>query len=103
MGEDMIWYLQWIGCAFGIIGASLLALNNAHSGWGFVAFLGSNTSWILFGVLTEAPGLVFMQIAFTATSVLGIYRWLLSKPENFRMRKSMVERVPRQSAFDKHA
>ncbi|CAB1371177.1 conserved membrane protein of unknown function (plasmid) [Denitratisoma oestradiolicum] len=84
----MDWYLQWIGCAFGVLGAWLLALNNARSGWGFVAFLASNVCWILFGILTNAPGLIFMQVAFTATSLLGIYRWMLAKPRDFRARKS---------------
>lgn len=80
------WYLQWIGCAFGVFGAFLLALNSRLSGWGFVSFLASNACWIVFGVLTDAPGLIFMQVAFTATSLLGIYRWMLAKPD-FRARK----------------
>lgn len=94
-------YLQWIGCAFGVFGALLLALNNRLSGWGFVSFLASNVCWIGFGVMTDAPGLIFMQVAFTATSLLGIYRWMLAKPvpnnvnvaqspnitQNFRKRK----------------
>lgn len=79
-------YLQWIGCAFGVLGALMLALNNRLSGWGFVSFLASNVCWIGFGVMTDAPGLIFMQVAFTATSLLGIYRWMLAKPD-FRARK----------------
>lgn len=75
------WYLQWVGCAFGVFGAFLLALNSPLSGWGFVFFLASNACWIVFGVLTDAPGMVFMQVAFTATSLLGIYRWMLAKPK----------------------
>lgn len=68
--------LQWIGCFFGVLGAGLLALNNSRSGWGFVAFLISNFIWIAYGILTHAAGLVVMQIAFTVTSVIGIYCWL---------------------------
>ena len=37
--------------------------------------------------MTDAPGLIFMQVAFTATSLLGIYRWMLAKPV-FRARKT---------------
>lgn len=69
--------LEWSGCAFGLLGAGLLALNTRLSGWGFVAFLVSNGLWIAFGLLTESPGLIVMQVGFTATSLLGIYRWLL--------------------------
>ena len=83
---DAFFYLQWIGCAFGVLGALLLALNNRLSGWGLVSFLASNVCWIGFDVMTDAPGLIFMQVAFTATSLLGIYRWMLAKPD-FRARK----------------
>lgn len=69
--------LQWAGCASGVAGALLLALNTRHSGWGFVLFLISNGFWTAFGIQTNAPGLVTTQIIFTGTSVLGIYRWLV--------------------------
>ena len=67
--------LEWAGCATGVLGALLLALHNAYSGWGFVSFLTSNMCWIAFGIITGAEGLVVMQIAFTATSLLGLYKW----------------------------
>lgn len=57
-------------------GALLLALNIKYSGWGFVLFLIANITWIVFGYLIGAHGLVLNQIFFTATSVLGIKRWL---------------------------
>ncbi len=69
--------LEWAGCATGLLGAWLLALNNRLSGWGFAAFLVSNVLWIAFGVATGAAGLVVMQVGFTATSLLGMYRWLI--------------------------
>lgn len=69
--------LQWLGCATAVIGSLLLALNNKHSGWGFVLFLISNGFWLVFGLQTGAPGLVATQIIFTGTSLLGIYKWLL--------------------------
>jgi len=78
----MVGYMEWIGCGFGALGALLLALNRSYSGWGFVAFLASNMCWIAFGVATGALGLVAMQVVMTATSVLGIYRWKLVKPES---------------------
>ncbi len=71
--------LQWLGCGFGIVGSALLALNNSNSGWGFVAFLISNIFWMWFGFLTSTPGIVIMQVAFTATSFFGIYRWLFKR------------------------
>lgn len=68
--------LQWAGCATGAAGALLLALNIKHSGWGFVLFLVSNGFWTAYGIQTHAVGLITMQIVFTVTSLLGIYRWL---------------------------
>ena len=68
--------LQWAGCATGVAGALLLALNTKHSGWGFVLFLISNGFWTAYGIHTRAPGLVVAQVIFTVTSLLGIYRWL---------------------------
>ena len=70
--------LQWAGCATGVAGALLLALNTKHSGWGFVLFLISNGFWLSYGVEIKAHGLVTTQVVFTLTSLIGIYRWLLA-------------------------
>lgn len=72
--------LQWLGCATGATGSLLLATNTRNSGWGFVLFLISNGFWAAFGIVTNAPGLIAMQAIFTATSAIGIYRWLISSP-----------------------
>ena len=93
----MVLYLQWIGCVVGVLGAYLLALNNRRSGWGFVSFLMSNVCWMAFGLLTKAPGMVFMQVAFTATSLLGIYRWMspfaFRRPPTFARESASPHRV----------
>lgn len=74
MGGD---WLQWVGCATGVIGSLLLATRSKWSGWGFVSYLTSNACWVTFGLLTRAPGLVVMQVAFTATTILGVWQWLV--------------------------
>lgn len=72
-------FVEWGGAATGLLGAGLLALNHpSWSRWGFVAFLASNMMWISFGVATSAWGLVAMQVGFTATSLVGIYRWFIA-------------------------
>lgn len=85
----MVGYLEWIGCGFGAFGALLLALNKPYSGWGFVAFLAPNGCWVGFGLATGAAGLVSMPVVMTATSLLGIYRWMVVKGRDasFRARK----------------
>jgi nicotinamide riboside transporter PnuC len=70
--------LQWAGCATGVAGAFILALNTKHSGWGFVLFLISNGFWMMYGIETKALGLVTSQVVFTLTSLIGIYRWLVA-------------------------
>lgn len=79
--------LQWVGCATGVIGSALLAWRSKWSGWGFAVYLLSNSCWIAFGVLTKTPGLVVMQLVFTATSAIGVWRWLI---EPARSRKLLA-------------
>ena len=90
--------LEWAGCASGLVGACMLALNHRLSGWGFVAFLVSNALWIAFGLLTKAPGLVAMQIGFTATSLLGIRNWFGVKPRaSAEVHPSRLMRIAKKS------
>ena len=74
--------LEWIGALLGVIGALLLALNMRFSQWGWVAFLVSNIFLITYTVLTGQWGLLTMQLIFTGTSVLGIYRWFWVYAQN---------------------
>ena len=69
--------LEWSGCATGLAGAFVLAMNQPWSGWGWALFLLSNVAWIAFGLLTKAKGLVVMQCGFAFTSALGIWNCLM--------------------------
>jgi len=77
----MIAIFEWVGCITGLCGASLLAMNNRYSGWGFVLFLVSNVAWVAFGLMSHAIGMVVMQLGFTATSLMGIWRWLVIRAD----------------------
>ena len=68
---------QWLGSALGIIGALLLALKTPWSPYGWVSFLLSNFAWIIFAYRQHVWSMLVMQLVFTGTSVLGIYRWIL--------------------------
>lgn len=70
-------FLQWAGCATGLLGSLLLALRNRYSCWGWIFFLVSNGFWIAFAIETDVPALVVMQLGFTATSLLGVWKWLV--------------------------
>jgi nicotinamide riboside transporter PnuC len=69
--------MEWAGCVTGLCGAALLAMNNRYSGWGFVLFLSSNFAWIAYGLLSHATGMVVMQLGFTVTSLIGVWKWLI--------------------------
>lgn len=62
---------------FGVIGTMLLAINGRRAGWGFVAYLVSNAGWIAFALIHGHLGLLAQQIAFTVSSLLGVWVWLV--------------------------
>lgn len=66
----------WIGSALGLAGSLVLALNAPYSGYGFLAYLGSNFAWFYHGVKTRTWALVVMQVGFTATSLVGLRNWV---------------------------
>lgn len=69
--------LKWVGTSTGIAGAIWVALNIATSGWGFVLFAISATSWTIAGWIMREPSLVLLQFGFFVVDILGIYRWLI--------------------------
>lgn len=67
--------LQWAGAGFGVAGTLLLVFLGPWSKFGFVLYLASNFFWIRFGAVTKTPGLVAQNLAYTASSLLGIWFW----------------------------
>lgn len=76
---------QAAGCALGLTGAFLLACKARWSSLGWLAFLASNAVWIYYAWHRDIPGLLVQQIGFTATSLLGIWTWLI-KPQIAKLR-----------------
>ncbi|QPK61457.1 hypothetical protein IVG45_00070 (plasmid) [Methylomonas sp. LL1] len=72
----MLVAVGWVGSIFGLIGSLLLALHVPYSGYGFLAYLGSNFAWLYHGVKTRTWALVVMQVGFTATSLVGLRNWV---------------------------
>lgn len=68
--------IEWAGALTGLVGSALLAVHTTLSGYGFLLFLTSNFFWLWFGLKTRAWGMVTMQLGFTVTSVVGVFRWL---------------------------
>lgn len=69
--------IEYIAALFGVLGTVLLALKGPRAGWGFVAYLASNAGWIAFAWQQGHWGLLAQQIVFVASSLLGIWIWLL--------------------------
>lgn len=72
----MVAAIGWFGSITGLLGSLLLALNTSFSGWGFVVFLLSNAAWMTHGIRTKTWSMVVMQLGFTVTSLIGVWRWL---------------------------
>ena len=70
-------FLQWAGAATGVAGTMLLAIHGPWSKFGFLFYLASNACWIKFGVATKTPGLTVQNLAFLASSLLGVWFWIL--------------------------
>ena len=69
--------MQWMGCALGVAGSYVLARNDRFSGWGFVAYLGSNAAWFMYGWVNNVPALAIQHTFFAVISSFGVWRWLV--------------------------
>ena len=69
--------IELTAAAFGVLGTVLLALNGPRAGWGFVAYLVSNAGWIAFAWIQGHSWMLAQQIAFTGSSLLGVWAWLV--------------------------
>lgn len=70
-------HLEIVGGYAGLLGAGLLALKlPVISGYGFLAFLVSNACWIQVAWRRRMTELLIMQLGFTVTSAIGLWRWL---------------------------
>lgn len=66
-----------VAAIWGVLGTVLLALRGPRAGWGFVAYLASNAGWIWFAWWHGHWAMLVQQLAFTASSLLGIWLWLV--------------------------
>ncbi len=72
---------ELLGRIAGLLGSYLLSENSTRSKYGWVAFLVSNGCIGTYAALTDAPFLLLMQAGFTYTSIRGVRRWILAKPQ----------------------
>lgn len=74
----LIDWIELVSSALGIIGALLLATRSRFAGWAFVAWFVSNVGWIAFGAGNQHWLFIAQQFIFTATSIIGMWQWLIS-------------------------
>jgi len=69
--------IETLAAAFGIVGTLLLAFNGRFAGWGFMAYLVSNTGWIAFAVHGQHWAMLVQQLAFVVSSCIGAWVWIV--------------------------
>lgn len=79
------------GAVTGVLGALFLALSTSFSRYGWLLFLSSNIAWIAFAVRGGYRKLLVQQLAFTLTSLVGIWNFLLSSTAFGVWLKSAIE------------
>ena len=84
MSDGVISALQYYGAGSGLVAALIVSLNlgTRPTGWGFVIFVTSSLSLIAWGFLSEdSEGIGWQNVGLLAINVVGVYRYLLSKPK----------------------
>lgn len=69
-------WLEWQAAVFGMLGSLLLALRIPPA-WGFMAYLVSNVTWIVVARRKGIRALIVQQGFFMATTLLGLWNWLI--------------------------
>lgn len=70
--------LDWTGCAFGLIGAYLLAARLRVSRYGWFAFFAANLVYIALASRLGVWGFLAQQVGFLGSSAVGIFRNFVS-------------------------
>lgn len=69
---DLINFMQWPAMAVTVAAAWYVASNRkSKRNWGFWLFLISNALWITWGLYSNAPALVTLQICLAALNIRG--------------------------------
>jgi hypothetical protein len=67
---------KWTGTILQASGCLLLALNLSYSGWAFPIMLAGSSIWLLIATVEGEVALAALNLFFSATNLIGIWRWL---------------------------
>lgn len=70
--------ISWVATVATIIAASMTAANlgSRITGYGFVLFTAGALCWIVVGLKTDQPALLWTNVVLTILDLFGIWRWL---------------------------
>ena len=96
--------ISWLATVATIIAASMTAANlgSRITGYGFGVFLVGSLSWLVTGLLTAQPALVWTNVVLTVLNIFGIWRWLgrqAKVEEGGRAAAEASEEVPGEALF----
>jgi hypothetical protein len=77
-GRDPV---EAFGAIFGVLGTLLLATRTRWAGFGWLAFLASNACWLWFAIAHRFDFMFWQQTAFTASSLVGAWVWLVKEQQ----------------------
>jgi len=96
--------ISWIATIATIIAAFMTAANlgSRITGLGFAVFLIGSISWLIDGIMTHQPALMWTNIVLTVLNIFGIWRWLgrqAKVEEGARSAAAASEVKPGESLF----
>ncbi len=72
---DLINLLQWPAMVVTIAASWLVGSNNkGYRNWGFWFFMASNVLWVSWGVYSNAPALVVLQLGLAVRNIRGVMK-----------------------------
>ena len=96
--------ISWVATIATIIAAFMTASNlgSRVTGYGFAVFTGGALCWIVVGLLTDQPALLWTNVVLTALDIFGVWRWLGRQArveEGARSATEASERTPGEALF----
>ena len=94
----------WAAPVFITIAALMTASNlgSRITGWGFVVFTAGSLAWLVVGLTTSQPNIVWQNIILTLLNLFGIWRWLgrqAKLEDGGKKAAAKSERTPGEALF----
>ena len=96
--------ISWVATMATIIAAFMTASNLGArvTGYGFAVFTAGALCWIVVGILTHQPALLWTNVVLTGLDIFGVWRWLgrqASVEEGARSASQASQSSPSETLF----